>query len=79
MEGGEDMTSRGAAFDDVEGEKLHPGLEVDADEEGDISDAAFINDSAYAGLVADNSSSACPSTCRRSARSCGSPWQFMCY
>ncbi len=50
MEGGEDMTSRGAGFDDVEGEQLHPGLEVDADEEGDISDAAFINDSAYAGL-----------------------------
>ena len=43
MEGGEDMTSHGAGFDDVEGEQLDPGLEVDADEEGDISDAAFIN------------------------------------
>ncbi len=64
MEGGEDLTSRGAGVDDVEGEQLYPGLEVDADEEGDISDAAYINFSANAGLVADNSSSSRPSTCR---------------
>ncbi len=41
MEGGEDMTSHGAGVGDMEPEDAE--LEVDADEQENISDAAFID------------------------------------